>query len=90
MRCLRVFPAVLLLLLAGCATEPLRWQRAETSRETIAEDLADCRMQTPPALVNVATPPGTHGGQRYEAVAAREMWEVEHCMRLKGYSPSRR
>ena len=82
---------MLLLSLAACAAAPVRWQRADTSPETAEQDLADCRLRTPPAMANVTPPVGTtNPGQRYEAAVVQEMQEVRTCMRLKGYSPVRR
>ena len=63
--------AILLLSLAACAAAPLRWQRAETSPEAAEKDLADCRVNVPPAISSVTM----------------QMQEIETCMRLKGYSP---
>jgi hypothetical protein len=86
----RLRGAILLVSLAACAAAPVRWQRAETSRETADRDLADCRMKTPPAMASVATPVGTQNpGQRHGAEVMQEMREVELCMRFKGYSPGR-
>ena len=82
--------AILLVSLAACVAPPVRWQRADTSQETAERDLAECRAQTPPAMVGVTPPVGTQNpGQRHEAAVMQEMQEVRTCMRLKGYSPAR-
>ena len=78
-------PAILFAALAGCATAPSGWQRADTSAETVDEDLADCRTKASPAVV-VVTPAAGPQSQTYEGAVMRGMYEVETCMRLKGYT----
>ena len=76
--------ASLFAALAGCAAAPSGWQRADTSAETADEALADCRAKASPAIV-VVTPPAGPQSQTYEGAVMRGMYEVETCMRLKGY-----